>query len=346
MDELSGLRPVVHDHRVRLLFWLAVVAACAKATPDPSVEPLDLAPADLPFDANLIVNSAAFTDSENFSTAISVQQFLEKTPYGHPSFLTTYVSGGIRASEAIALASERYQINPLVFLVRAEVDQGLVAASNYPSPPSKVEYAFGCGCPGGGAVCDPSLGGFDKQVDCLGLALRSSLSQTCGPSGVTVGGWAVGKASVTLDDVIVTPASEATAALYQYAPVVAKGAAGGNWMFFNVWNLYAIQVGYTGRGGGGWIGEACCGDSMCSAVQGGTCAVNAPAGMCTVQCDSKTACPSDPNGVGRKAVCGNLGGKGYCLLACSPSPCRTGYKCVKITPIGGGPATGACLPGP
>jgi hypothetical protein len=163
---------------------------------------------------------------------------------------------------------------------------------------------------------------------------------------VTASGWAVGKPSSTLDGVLVTPSSEATAVLYQYSPLVAKGRAGGNWMFFNVWNLYAIQVGYNGRTGGGWIGEACCGDSMCSAVQNGTCAVNAPAGMCTATCDAKNACPQDPNGVGRKAVCGNLGGKGYCLLGCNPGPCRTGYKCVQLTPIGGGPATGACLPGP
>jgi len=346
VDELSGLRAVVHGRGVRRVALLAVLACCAKATTDTGVEPLDLAPADLPFDANLIVDTASFTDSENFSTSIAIQQFLEKTPYGHPSFLSTYVSGGIRASEAIALASERYQLNPLVFLARAEVDQGLIGLAAYPLPPSKVEYAFGCGCPGGGAQCDPKLGGFDKQVDCLGLAIRTSLSQTCGPSGVTAGGWSVGKPSTTLDGVVVTPASEATAVLYQYAPLVANGRAGGNWMFFNVWNLYAIQVGYTGRSGGGWIGEACCGDSMCSAVQNGTCAVNAPAGMCTATCDATNQCPQDPNGVGRKAICGNLGGQGYCLLGCNPAPCRTGYKCVQITPIGGGPAAGACLPGP
>lgn len=328
-------------------FALSVIAvSCAKATPDSTVDPLDLAPGDVPFDKNLIVDTASFTDSQNFSTATEIQQFLQKTPYGHASFLTTYVSGGIRASEAIALASERYEINPLVFLVRAEVDQGLVTAAAYPLPPSKVEYAFGCGCPGGGAPCDPALGGFDKQVDCLGRALRASLSQACGPSGATAGGWSVGQTSTTLDGQQVTPASEATAALYQYAPVVAQGAAGGSWMFFNVWELYSIQVGYAGRAGGGWIGEACCGDSMCSLVQGGTCAVNAPSGMCTATCSATSPCPKDPDGTGRTAVCGNLGGQGFCLLGCAQGSCRTGYKCVQITPIGGGGATGACLPGP
>jgi hypothetical protein len=328
------------------LLIVFVVLACAKAPPDSGIDALDLAPADVPFDPGSIVDTASFTDAQNFSTANEIQQFLQKTPYNHASFLTTYVSGGIRASEAIALASERYQINPLVFLVRAEVDGGLIAASTYPLPPAKVEYVFGCGCPGGGAPCDPALGGFDKQVDCLGRALRASLSLACGPSGATPGGWAVGKTSTTIDGVNVTPSSEATAALYQYTPVVAQGAAGGSWMFFNVWQLYSIQVGYTGRSGGSWVGEACCGDAMCSLVQGGTCAVNAPSGMCTASCSSTTVCPKDPDGTGRSAVCGNLGGQGFCLLACNPGPCRTGYKCVQITPIGGGKVTGACLPGP
>ncbi len=337
--------PLKIVRRGGLAFAIAVIA-CAKATPDSGIDPIDLAPADVPFDKNLIVDTASFTDSQNFSTALEIQQFLQKPPYGHASFLTTYVSGGVRASEAIALASVRYQINPLVFLVRAEMDGQLVTAPAYPLPPSKVEYVFGCGCPGGGAPCDAALGGFDKQVDCLGRALRASLSQACGATGITAGGWAVGQPGTTLDGVAVTPSTEATAALYQYTPVVAKGAAGGNWMFFNVWQLYAIQVGYLGRTSGGWIGEACCGDSMCALVQAGTCAVNAPAGMCTASCSSTNACPKDPDGSTRKAVCGNLGGQGYCLLGCNPGPCRTGYKCAPITPIGGGPVASVCLPGP
>ena len=320
------------------------MASCTTAAPDPT-NALDLTPSLLPFDRNLIVDTASFTDSQTIGAAKDIQSFLEQTPYGHTSFLATYVSNGLRASEAILLASQRYQLNPIVFLVRAEMDGGLVAATSYPSSPGRVEYVFGCGCPGGGVACDPALGGFDRQVDCLGRELRASLSQICGTAGATAGGWSVGAPNVTLDGVGVTPSSEATAVLYQYTPLVKQGAAGGNWFFFNVWQLYSLQLDYFGSTSSPWVGDACCGDAMCSSFQGGTCAVNAPSGMCTAACSASQPCPVLMGGKSQ-AVCGNFGGSGYCLLACNPGPCRTGYQCASIAPIGGGPAKDVCLPGP
>ncbi|MEO6420846.1 MAG: hypothetical protein ABIP39_15645, partial [Polyangiaceae bacterium] len=130
-----------------------------------------------------IIESASFTDTLTLD-AVAIQNFLAKTPYQRPSFLETYQSNGVRASDAVVRAGAQYRINPLVLLVRAQVDQGLIGEQYYPFPPSRVEYVFGCGCPGGGLQCDPALAGFDRQVDCVARKLRSSLDEIAG-SGQT-----------------------------------------------------------------------------------------------------------------------------------------------------------------
>lgn len=298
------------------------------------------------FDPNTLIDStASLTDPFSLPFATSVQSFLTQTPYGPESFLATYASNGVSASAAINNAATAYQLNPLLFLVRAEIDQALISQTTYPSPASRVEYAFGCGCdvipsPANPSPrCDPAFAGFDKQVDCLGRTMRSYLDSACGTAQETAGGWASGNPSTTADGVSVTPSNEATAALYQYAPLVDVGVQGGNWFFWNVYQVYANFTSYPGAIGQSWIGDPCCGDATCP-YAGGTCAVNVPNGMCTAACSTTTACPTDQN---RKAVCTNLSGQGFCLFDCSADPCRQGFLCQTVAMIGGGSGL-ACLP--
>ena len=304
---------------------------------------LDYADEGMPFDPGLIIDSTeSLTDPSSFPQATDIQAFLKQTPYGTESFLATYSSNGVSAAMAIANAAITYQLNPLLFLVRAEMDQGLVAATSYPSPASRVEFVFGCGCAETGvtASCDPLLAGFDRQVDCLAREIRSSLDSACGVTHLTSGGWGSGKTSTTIDGVDVTPENEGTAVLYQYTPLVLERRAGGNWFFWNVYQLYANSIGYPGSFMQAWIGDACCGDTACAAIQGGTCAVNVPGGMCTATCSASQPCPMDPD---RHAVCTSLSGQGFCLLDCSASPCRAGYLCQPVALVGGGQGS-ACLP--
>src|SRR5258706_5613827 len=154
--------------------WIAlgavVLVACAKAASEHTyLQAEDLASGP-GFDKNSIVETPAFVDALAFDAA-QLQRFFGRTPYNRSSFLSTYQSNGLRASDAIVRAAQTYQLNPLVFLVRAEMDQGLLGEQFYPSPPSRVEYAFGCGCDGKGK-CDPKLAGFDVQVECLARQLR------------------------------------------------------------------------------------------------------------------------------------------------------------------------------
>src|ERR1700722_20266479 len=155
-----------------LPLWVAIlIAACAKHAAPPVLQPEDLSNQnDSTFDPTEIVDPGSFSDDVDLG-ADQVEMFLQLTPYNNISFLSTYQSNGVLAVNAIMQASTTYRINPLVFLVRAEMDQGLVAATTYPLPASRVEYVFGCGCEAPGS-CDPMQAGFDRQVDCLGAALR------------------------------------------------------------------------------------------------------------------------------------------------------------------------------
>jgi hypothetical protein len=236
---------------VRALVALSCVAAlavpaCAKQGAERTVlQADDLDSAKDGFDPSAIVADGAFTDGQSIDVS-QVQQFLERTPYNRGSFLATYQSNGVRAADAILRAAARYSLNPLVFLVRAQMAQGLVGEEFYPAPPSRVEYVFGCGCAGSsGEACDPSLAGFDSQVSCLGRTLRASLDEITA-TGATAGQWAPGQPRLTLDGVTVTPADAATAALYEYTPIVAVKKAGGNWLFWNLWQKYALAIGYFG----------------------------------------------------------------------------------------------------
>jgi hypothetical protein len=314
-----------------------VAAACSKGGPGDSsaISPQDLQSSGAPFDPDEILDSVSMQDQGALDAA-AVEQFLQQTPYGAPSFLATYASHGIAASDAIAAAAQQYAIDPIVFLVRAEMDQGLVASPDYPSTAARVEYAFGCGCTAPG-TCEPAYAGFDVQVDCLGEALRDSLDAIAA-TGTTAGGWGPGIASTTLDGVQVTPADDSTAALYQYTPLVDVGAAGGNWLFWNLWQKFASALGYTPpsqpTGPSAWIGDACSASSVCSYDgTAGTCATQFPGGLCTLSCTM--SCPSSPTQ--SQTFCADFGSQGgFCLALCNPADpqCRTGYACQGVAQFG------------
>jgi hypothetical protein len=329
---------------------LVVAAGCAKAAPEQTVlQAEDLsATTGTKFDKNEIADLGSFTDTLGLD-ADAVQAFLHQTPYKRATFLETYQSNGIRAVDALIAVGNKYRLNPLVFLVRLEMAQGLVGENFYPLPPSRVEYVFQCGCVKPDQ-CDPLLAGLDKQLDCLGRALRTSLDEIKA-NGVTAGGWGPSKASVSLDGQTVTPADESTAALYQYMPVVGTGKSG-NWLFWNIWQKYATALDYEppidGQNGPvAWIGDACISDPQCD-YQGGFCLVDtrAPNGLCSLDCSSGD-CPSDPSKP--QAFCASIKNNdgsthAECLAVCNPtapSACRSGYQCMADVPKGNGSGTSA-----
>jgi len=322
---------------------LALAPACAKKEDPGFFQPQDFKPPKgseegegsepVVFDRNNIVDTAALADFEALK-AVEIQKFLHRTPYDRPTFLETYQSNGVRASDAIARAARTYRINPLAFLVAAQGTQGLIGEVNYPFPPERVEYVFRCGCLQG-VDCLPELAGFDRQVDCLGRQLRVALDQIA-VNEETAGGWGKDKTSITLDNLKVTPANEGTAVVYDRAPRVAEGAPGGAWFFWNLFRVYAAGADYSGPIGGaagaGWIGDKCTTAASCG-LEGALCATDYPDGLCTVKC--KGDCPTQPDKP--ESFCADFKANGgYCLSVCNltaPS-CRTGYKCVTTKRFG------------
>lgn len=320
----------------------AFAPACAKKEDPGFFQPQDFKPPKgaeggegsepVAFDRNNIVDTAAMSDFEALK-ASEIQKFLHRTPYDRPTFLETYQSNGVRASDAIARAARTYRINPLAFLVAAQGTQGLIGEANYPFPPERVEYVFRCGCLQG-VDCLPELAGFDRQVDCLGRQLRVALDQIA-VNEETAGGWGKDKTSITLDNVKVTPANDGTAVVYDRAPRVAVGAPGGAWFFWNLFRVYAAGADYSGPVGGaagaGWIGDKCTSPAGC--FDGALCATDYPDGLCTVKC--KGDCPTQPDKP--ESFCADFKANGgYCLSVCNltaPS-CRTGYKCVTTKRFG------------
>jgi hypothetical protein len=339
---MSSLRFVIMTSRLAGVAWLVLAAslafgaACAKTPGHGALQDKDFqvpTGVETAFDKNTIVDTAAFIDVAGID-GTQVQRFLHKTPYDRPSFLETYQSNGLRASDAIARAARTYGLNPLVFLVEAEATEGLLGEPEYPFPPERVEYVFRCGCLDANN-CLPELAGFDRQVDCLGRTLRVAL-QSISTNGATAGGWGKDKTSTTLDNEKVTPTTEATAALYDLRPRVAANAQGGSWLFWNLWNVYAAGIDYAGPigggGTGGWIGDPCTSTAGCG-VEGATCATNYPGGLCTVPC--KGDCPSQPDKP--ESFCADFKTNGgFCLAVCNPgaSACRDGYTCARLRRFG------------
>jgi hypothetical protein len=312
----------------RIIALCCAAVACAKQAPETTYLQADDLTNDgmSTFDKNEIVDSQSFTDFTALDST-AVQQFFESNPYNSSSFLKTYESNGVLASEAIGRTAQGFRLNPLIFLVRAEMEEGLIGEQNYPFPPSRVEYVFGCGCTSPSS-CDPDLAGFDRQVDCLARDLRTSLDQVAA-NGATAGGWAPGQASVTVDGVTVTPKDDSTAALYQYLPEVGDGK-GGNWLFWNIWQKYATFTNYSGplpgTTGTANLGDPCAQSSDC-ALPNPICVTgsNYPGGMCTTQCSGSCSMPN--------SFCADFTQAGYCLALCNPSvptSCRDGYTCVSV----------------
>ncbi len=332
------------------LVAVAVSPACKSSSSSGPLPDLDFQATDgvdATFDRNTILDDASFTDVEGVDVVL-VRKFLHKTPYDSTSFLETYQSNGVQAADAIAVAARAYRINPLVFLVYAEITQGLVSATQYPFPPNRVEYVFQCGCltPDN---CLPELAGLDRQFECLARDLRKALDDIKA-NGTTVGGWGSNTTSTTLDGAKVTPTTDATAALYDHTPRLAEGGAGGMWLFWNVWQRYAAGIDYAGPIGGnganGWIGDPCSADEQCG-FDKAQCATNGyPGGVCTTPCTGD--CPTQPDKPEAFCVDFPASMSGFCFEKCNPGApaCRDGYTCQNANKYKGTAADAqhVCLP--
>ncbi len=283
-------------------------------------EPFDSAKADGVaeyFTPDFIMDDALFAASGAIDAA-QIQAFFESTPYGgRRSFLADATTSGRSAAEAIVDASYEHGINPLVLLVRMQVEASLVGKSSAPSS-NAIDFAFGCGCHDGRS-CNEAYRGFDKQLDCAASTLREHYDRAASGEGL----WSVGVGRAALDGVVVTPQNAATASLYAYTPWVLEGS-GGNWLVWNVTGRYLAAFGDAGvvvdTEVSEFIGTACdprdeaaCGfdEGFCLAYAEGAETV----GMCSLDCEG--LCPDRP---GVETMCVEVEtGYGNCLPLAGPA---------------------------
>ncbi len=286
------------------LFGLFAISLAACGAPAPLGEQVAADGEFLTFDPENVLSDGELTDSGALD-ADRIQAFLEKTHCGNRSSLADYTSNGKTAAQAMAEAASQYQINPIEFLTRIQMEQGLICN---PADQASLDRAFGCGCPDG-QPCSPQFLGFDKQVACAAKSLRSYLDDIAS-DGETIAGWAPHKAKLSLDKYSVTPENAATAALYTYTPWVYNG---GNNLHFQVWNAIVAYLGKT---------PLVHTDSKPKqSLRPRTCS------------EGDTACHSDVDchhgNPGAGVVCANSGpARGSCIEAChSDADCPSGSTC-------------------
>jgi len=239
------------------------------------------------FDKNKIVSDAFFEDADAVD-GDDIQAFLEDTPYGGRSWMADEKVNGVRAADLMVSAARAENINPVMLLIRLQVEQGLVSKTSRPSQ-TKVNRALGCGCYDG-ASCASQFRGFEKQMACGAQTHRKLFD-----GSTSDGAWRSGKAKKTSDRIWVTPSNHATAALYGYTPWVLTGR-GGNWLVWNIAKKYVkhfSDLGHYHVKPAPWIGTPCVNDSECGFTgsgQAGFCndfegAEGQTHGFCTVMCE-------------------------------------------------------------
>lgn len=238
------------------------------------------------FNKNSIVTDDFFQDFDAV-TGDDIQSFLEDSPYGR-SWMANERVDGVRAADLIVQAAREEGINPILLLIRLQVEQTLVSPSSRP-PQSRINRALGCGC-FDGSSCSSAYLGFGKQMAC-GAATHRKLFK----ASVDGGAWSVGKSRRTSDQILVTPSNHATAALYGYTPWVLTNR-GGNWLVWNVARKFVehmIANGHYHSTPSPWIGTPCQVDGDCGFTgsgQQGFChdfvdVDGASRGFCTIMCD-------------------------------------------------------------
>jgi hypothetical protein len=133
-------------------------------------------------------------------------------------------------------AAETHQINPLVMLVRVQLEQSLVGKKT--ATQTALDWAMGCGCPDN-LPCNPRYQGFDKQIDCMAGKFRSYLDDIA-QSGKTIAGWGPGITKTSLEGQSVKPENSATASIYTYTPWVSSAEN-----HVKIWSKYKNFISYV-----------------------------------------------------------------------------------------------------
>ena len=184
------------------------------------------------FTPNYVISDAEMTDAASMTRA-QIQAFLDAYgTLGSRSFED--VDGTTKPSAQIIFdAANRNRISPKVILVTLQKEQSLVDDTS--PKQSQLDWAMGYG------ICDSCnheteaaqrFKGFAKQVNSATLQFGEGYMADLAAFGKTIAGFGPG-VSVAVDDIVLTPANNATAALYTYTP-----HTHGNQNFSKLWQRW------------------------------------------------------------------------------------------------------------
>jgi len=183
------------------------------------------------FDPNYVLSDIDLENSESMSLD-SIQRFLERGSLFE--YKAEDIDGIVKtAAEIIYRAATDYTISPKYLLVLLQKEQSLIEDDD----PTEKQLAWATGY----AICDScsmddewvqKYKGFANQVEWSAKKMRESYLTDLESGGETWTGWGPGIERV-VDDLIVTPLNNATAALYTYTPHLH-----GNENLWKIWNRW------------------------------------------------------------------------------------------------------------
>ncbi len=186
------------------------------------------------FNPNIIISDNDLTNSQSMSHD-RLQNFLE-----HKGALGSYTTndpwGNTKsAAQIIHDAAQYWTISPQYLLVRMQIEQSLVTSAN--PTQRQLDWATGYGVCDSCSKDDPQVKkyqGFFNQINWAARRIRESYLADLESRGMTFTGWGPGITKTTGDGYQVTPANDATAALYTYTPYV-YNANYNIWRFWQDW---------------------------------------------------------------------------------------------------------------
>ena len=180
------------------------------------------------FDPNFVISDPEATETQSFD-GNGLQAFLEAQGSGLAGYRAVDTDGVLRrASDIIYNAAVRNRVSPRFLLALLQREQSLMTD---PSPsPKQLDWATGFGICDSCSMDDPALAkyrGFATQVEDAAAGFRYFMDE---------GGARKAGQAAAIDGVPVTPATNATACLYNYTPHL--NAQANFWM---VWQKYFVR---------------------------------------------------------------------------------------------------------
>lgn len=175
----------------------------------------------VPINFNYLMTDEEFIDYD-YLTKDQIQEFLEQKG----SILAKRIEGKLFSEEVIK-ATKKYEVNPLLLLARAQVEQGLVSETK--ENKRKLSRVMGYGCLDNGITLRKGLG-FSEQIENCARILKKHYDAFEKGAVVIVDGSKKAK---------VEPRNRATFSLLKYTPWTSNG---GNSLFRKVYDNYKTQL--------------------------------------------------------------------------------------------------------